>query len=424
MQYGECSCHFYLDALTIGTRRFVKRFKDPEHGYVDAATIIRDLGSFDNLTFDKNLMRCPARYGARISQAFTATDASVTIEDVEEIFPIDDIKTDSGKYLFTDGVGTISKDLALEISQELKSKRRRGRYKKGHPRAFQVRFQGSKGMLSVDYMLRGRAICLRPSMTKFEDPNSREIEIARAFDKPGPYFLNRPLIMLLEGLGVHYNVFKNFQDMAVEETERSAHSLSYAARMFETHGLGASYRLPSVMLGLQKLGFDNIYKNAFYSQMVEYAIHHVLRLLKNRARIPIPDAWTLVGVADVHKYLKEGEIFACVKPLHGKRIYLEGPTLISRSPTIHPGDVQIVHAIGPPPDGSCFSREPLPNTVVFSVLGTTSDCCLQFLSIYLMSRFPAFTFLFGRRRFGRRCLQSYPIEYTSRIRRYSTSPTS
>ena len=47
-----------------------------------------------------------------------------------------------------------------------------------------------------------------------------------------------------------------------------------------------------------------------------------------------------MGVADVHGLLREGEIFASFKnPDTGKTVYLEGPTLISRSPTIHPGDV-------------------------------------------------------------------------------------
>jgi len=56
-------------------------------------------------------------------------------------------------------------------------------------------------MLSVDYTLSGRAICLRDSMIKFSALESREIEIARAFDSPGKYYLNRPLIMILEHLG-------------------------------------------------------------------------------------------------------------------------------------------------------------------------------------------------------------------------------
>ena len=348
----------------------MKSFLDSTYGDVDASTIIASLGSFDNLEFDPKLMYCPARYGARIAQAFTATDASIAIREVEEVIYVDDLKTHDDKYCFTDGVGTMSKELAIEISQELRSKRRRGRYRKNYPCAYQVRFMGSKGMLSVDHRLEGRVVCLRPSMIKFEAPQSREMEIARAFDRPAPYFLNRPLIMLLEGLGVPYEVFKEFQDKAVRETLQLTQSLVHAARTLENHGLGTSYRLPSVMLGLEKLGVYDIPNSDFYRKMLQYAINHILRVLKNNARIPIPDAWTLVGVADVHKFLKEGEIFACIKPLYGSTIYLEGPVLISRSPTIHPGDVQIANAIGNPPEGSCFSKEALPNTVVFSVLGT------------------------------------------------------
>lgn len=352
----------------IHITRFVKPFRDSKHGYVDAATIILSLGSFDKLAFDPKLMYCPARYGARISQAFTATDPSISIAGLEEIIHLKDLKTDCGNYCFTDGVGTISKELAFEISQELKSKRRRRHHKKYIP-AFQVRFQGSKGMLSIDYSLEGRAICIRPSMIKFEAPHSMEIEIARAFDRPGAYFLNRPLIMLLENLGVPYEVFKFFQDKAVRETRQTSDSLAQAAMSLENHGLGTSYRLPSIMRSLDKLGIDNLHDNVFYQRILKCAIHHILRDLKNHARIPIPGAWTLVGVADVHKFLKEGEIFACVQPVQGHTIYLEGPVLISRSPTIHPGDVQVVNAIGRPPEGSCFSKEALPNTVVFSVLG-------------------------------------------------------
>ena len=355
--------------------RFVKPFRvysdAHEEVQVNAAAIIGNLGSFDNLAFDPELMYCPARYAARISQAFTATDASLSVEEAEEIFEIEDIcvAANSRRYCFTDGVGTISKELAVAITQALRTKRRRPLRSKTYLRAFQVRFMGSKGMLSVDYKLQGRAICLRPSMIKFQAPESREIEIARVFDRPGTYFLNRPLIMLLEGLGVEYDVFKKYQDKAVRETQESTESLGRAARMLESHGLGASYRLPSIILGLEKLGIDNLIDNPFYQRMLEFAVYHILRLLKNRARIPVPNAWTLVGVADVHKYLKEGEIFACVKPIDKGIIYLEGPVLISRSPTIHPGDVQVVHAIGPPPAGSCFSKEALQNTVVFSVLG-------------------------------------------------------
>lgn len=336
---------------------------------MDAPTIIKGLGSFQNLSFDPRLAFCPARYAARLSQAFTATDASVSVSEVEEIIILPDIESEGGKYCFTDGVGTISGRLAREIWTKLKATRKRARRMKAPPRAFQVRLMGSKGMLTVDYKLEGRTVCLRNSMIKFEAPESREIEIARAFDRPGRYFLNRPLIMLLEGLGVPYEVFQGYQDLAVRETEQSTESLALAAKMFESHGLGTSFRLTSVLRGLEKLGVFNLPNDSFYQRVLEYAVNHILRVLKNHARIPVPHAWTLVGVADVHKFLQPGEIFACIKPVDGSVIYLEGPVLISRSPTIHPGDVQVVNAIGKPPVGSCFAREPLANAVVFSVLG-------------------------------------------------------
>ncbi|KAF9458199.1 RNA-directed RNA polymerase 2 [Collybia nuda] len=359
-------------ALKEHTVWFVKPFRDHQHGYVDAPRIIKGLGSFENVATDESLIFCPARYAARLSQAFTATDTSVSVE-VEEIIYIEDVLIDnsndsSSKYCFTDGVGTMSRELAIEISQALKSKRRRT-YHKRYTAALQVRFMGSKGMLSVDYRLQGRAICIRPSMNKFNAPDTRDIEIARAFDRPGPYFLNRPLIMLLEGLGIGYDVFKELQDRAVQETQRSTESFPEFARLLERHGLGSSFRLTSAILNLEKLGMDNLHVNPFHKRMMDCAIYHILRLLKNHARIPVPDAWTLVGVADVHRYLMEGEIFACIQSTEGIKAYLEGPVLISRSPTIHPGDVQVATAIGAPPPGSCFFEEGLTNTVVFSILG-------------------------------------------------------
>ncbi|ESK98362.1 hypothetical protein Moror_112 [Moniliophthora roreri MCA 2997] len=343
---------------------FVKPFQDPRLGRVDAAAIINGIGDFAK---DPDLIRCPARYAARISQAFTATDA--TEVEVEEILLSNDITTVNGEYTFTDGVGTMSRELAREIWKELKATKRRSRRNRTKVAAYQIRLMGSKGMLSIDYKLKGRVLTLRPSMIKFQAPESNNVEIARAFDRPMNYYLNRPLIMLLEGLGVPYETFEKYQDKAVHEVQQATKNLVDAARMLETFGLGTSFRLTSVMLNLSRLGINNMDWDPFYHQMLQFAVHHVLRMLKNRARIPVPGCWTLVGVADVHGHLEEDEIFACVKPIDKPAIYLEGPVLISRSPTIHPGDVQVVHAIGKPPEGSCFAHEHLPNTVVFSIKG-------------------------------------------------------
>ncbi|KAI0316865.1 RNA dependent RNA polymerase-domain-containing protein [Amylostereum chailletii] len=156
----------------------------------------------------------------------------------------------------------------------------------------------------------------------------------------------------------------------LEVQNAAAGELHGAGRMLEKYGLGSSFRMTSVMTGLAKLGVDYVVGDAFYDTALSFAVNHVLRDLKNHARIPVAGGWTLVGVCDIHGELEHTEIFACVKPLDGRpTVYLEGPVLISRSPTIHPGDVQVVHAIGRPKPGSFFAVERLTNTVVFSAKG-------------------------------------------------------
>lgn len=147
---------------------------------INVAHIINSLG-----TFSPELKRCPARYAARISMAFTTTDPTTT--DVENLHTIDDIKRierESGiEWNFTDGVGTMSPEFARRVT----ASRRRGAtlYRDVYPRAIQIRFEGSKGVLSVDHTLTGHTVCLRPSMVKFAGTPSKRIEIAQVFDKPG-----------------------------------------------------------------------------------------------------------------------------------------------------------------------------------------------------------------------------------------------
>ena len=186
-----------------------------------------------------------------------------------------------------------------------------------------------KGMVSVDYRQSGRELVLRPSMIKFQAPQWSEIEIARAFDRPSPFYLNRPLIMVLEGLGVPYETFRDYQDGAVMEAERSREDFDRAGQMLESFGLGTSFRLPSVMYHLHKLDVP-MQNDPFYKHLMDFAINHVLRELKHRARIPI-QGYTLVGVADVHGWLHPNEVFACIANQHTKKLeYLEGEMVITR----------------------------------------------------------------------------------------------
>ncbi|QRW07360.1 RNA-dependent RNA polymerase [Ceratobasidium sp. AG-Ba] len=96
--------------------------------------------------------------------------------------------------------------------------------------------------------------------------------------------------------------------------------------------------------------------------------------LKHKARIEVPNSYTLVGVCDEDRYLKAREIYACIQHFDHKsgeikKEFIKGWVLVSRSPYIHPGDCQRLYAIGEPPEDSPFSKHHLPNCVVFSSRG-------------------------------------------------------
>ncbi|KAF8527347.1 RNA dependent RNA polymerase-domain-containing protein [Gautieria morchelliformis] len=371
--FDLCGRHFEFlaysqSALKQYTVWFVTPFRNPQGREFNAKSIRATIGS----SWSTALLRCPARYAARLSQAFTATEFSVVVEP-DMIQRIPDIE--HNEYCFSDGNGPVSQGLADEIYSALqRGSARTGRGRRT-PSVFQVRIQGAKGVLSVDPTLDGLVLGLRPSMVKFESSNNYDVEIARSFDKPGKFFLNRPLIMILAGLGVDTNVFLQLQRNAVLETQEASRSLKTATKLLETHGLGAAFALPSIFSNLRKLGIDleqvvtpSGLRDAFLDRCLQFAVHHVLREIKFRARVPVPHSWKLVGVVDVSNTLRPNEIYAClVKGDGANPEYIEGRILISKSPTIHPGDVQIAHAIGAPPVGSPLGE--LFNCVVFSQQG-------------------------------------------------------
>ncbi|KAG8697843.1 hypothetical protein FRC09_007614, partial [Ceratobasidium sp. 395] len=350
-------------ALKTHTVWFVRPFDLPGKGRQDAETIIRALGDFSRDS------QFPARMGARIAQAFSSTDLSISVT-VDDLQIVPDIERN--KSLFTDGVGTISPEVAKMMWRSLTKLRKKRSY--FLPAAYQVRLGGYKGMLAIDYRLGDESVvCVRNSMNKFDSP-SLDIEVARAFDRPGPCFLNRPLIMVLETVnGIQTDIFLYLQREAVREVRETMYTFDGAAKLLEKHGLGTSFKVPSIMARMQKIGLDLEHCYALGMKTVlKDAETDILRELKHRARIPVSDSWKLVGIADEFKYLKEGEIYAYVRDRNDVALYLKGPYLITRSPVIHPGDVQVVTAIGKPPPGSPFAEEPLVNTVVMSCQGQRS----------------------------------------------------
>ncbi|KAI0929166.1 hypothetical protein AcW1_006187 [Taiwanofungus camphoratus] len=363
---------------------FMNPFQHPEAGHINAQRIRHELGDFSGV------IRQPAKYAARIAQAFTATDPSVFIrKDQWEEIP------DLGEkpYEFTDGVGTISPDLGDMIWEALTSARPDYKQHGIKPSAYQIRFLGYKGMVAIDEQLEGVKMRLRPSMNKFRarDEDLAEIEIARAFERPNTCYLNRPLVMIMEDRGVEKKAFLTLQERAITQIHTASDSILGTMKLLKAHTLATSYRLHFVLQCLKSIGMGlppetsvQVLQDPFIERLIHYAKNHVLRDIKHAAKIPIPDSHLLVGVADEgptyelagHKdvfKLSEGHIYACIQnPEDPEPTYLKGSVVISRSPVVHPGDIQRVYAVGkPPPNKLCFFRN-LKNVVVLPSVGDRS----------------------------------------------------
>ena len=113
--------------------------------------------------------------------------------------------------------------------------------------------------------------------------------------------------MLLEDVGVRKESLKDLQDLAVASARTVDDSISQFNVVLASHNLGSGYRLRQIMgrlqdrynMDLKSEGRQIIsMDNSFFSQLRQVAMNDVLRDIKHSARIPVPNSYLLVGVAD------------------------------------------------------------------------------------------------------------------------------
>ncbi|KAF8299892.1 RdRP-domain-containing protein [Clavulina sp. PMI_390] len=308
--------------------------------------------------FSAELRKQPAKFGARLGQAFTATNSSIEIP-AEAIKVVDDIKRNN--YCFTDGAGEMSPELAREIWSSVK--RRRGRNTSAiPPSAFQARFGGCKGVWMVNPQLKGLQILCRKSQMKYES-NERGFDIANTSERPTKTFLNRPLVKLLEDLGVSTDTLLGLQSRAITSIERAQQSFQLASKLLRDKSLGTQFRASTLMLNMTEM-LDLDFTASphqhidFWKSVTMLAITHSLRDLKYKARIPV-EGPTLIGVCDTFGILKKNEVYVKVVEKGVAQDALKGTVAITRSP--------LAQAIGEVPAYSPLAS--LTNVLVFSAEG-------------------------------------------------------
>ena len=120
----------------------------------------------------------------------------------------------------------------------------------------------------------------------------------------------------------------------------------------------------------------------FLRHTLELAVLVQLREMKHRSRIRVENGVTLYGedqstrhstlltsfegIMDETDFLEESQIYCSLQNEEGSQI-LTGNVIITRSPALHPGDVQCVKAVVPPSESPL---QALYNVVVFSSKGS------------------------------------------------------
>lgn len=322
--------------------------------------MLRLLGDFKDI-------KIPAKCAARIGQAFSETPYAVKVADRKiEIRHIPDAKSTDGSRVFSDGVGTISWAALEEVWKVLP-------IRLGAPTCIQIRLAGVKGMLSLDSRLKGKVICVRPeSMMKFPSKDVTELGICDVASRPLRLVLNRQMIKILEDMGTRDEWFFTEQNKALSLLRGVTETAANTGAFLESQAIGSHMGLSKLIkrLGTEKVDYRG---DMFLKSVVEHVVLRELRLLKHKARIPIDKGVTLFGVMDETGFLKEGEVYIhydARKP--GKHYGIEGSlkdgrVIVTRSPALHPGDIQLAKMVTPPAD---HPLKQLQNCIVFSQRGS------------------------------------------------------
>jgi len=135
--------------------------------------------------------------------------------------------------------------------------------------------------------------------------------------------------MALEGRGVKKDTFIALQEKAKENIYLSEDSFTQFSALLKKHRLGSKFHLASILEQLYKLGLDfkdkedkKPIKSEFLERLLRFSMNHALREVKFKARIPVPESYQLVGVADEGRaYIAEGAKESDVYTLNPGQIY-------------------------------------------------------------------------------------------------------
>ncbi|CAO2825805.1 unnamed protein product [Amaranthus hypochondriacus] len=299
------------------------------------------MGRFTN----RNVAKCAARMG----QCFSSTYATVEVSSDQVDSDLPDIERNN--YVFSDGIGIISPDLALQVAEKLQ-------LADNPPCAYQVRFGGCKGVVACWPTKNEKIkIHLRPSMNKFHSQH-RVVEVC-SWTRFQPGFLNRQIVTLLSALQVDDDVFWRMQETMVSKLDQMLVNTEVAFDVL-TASCAEQGNTAAIMLGA---GFKP-QTEPHLRGMLTCIRAAQLGDLREKARIFVQSGRWLMGCLDEEGVLEQGQCFVQVSnpslencfSKHGSRFsemknnmqIVKGLVIVAKNPCLHPGDVRILEAVDSP----------------------------------------------------------------------------
>ncbi len=199
----------------------------------------------------------------------------------------------------------------------------------------------SAGMLCVDVANiippSDIGVHFRDSMKKFSTENL-SIDVVRTSASPSLAYLNRQIILLLSSLGIPDDAFLSLQERMLErllaltgDPRKACESLK---EFNEFGGNGCHAFLIDYLKKLRK------HKEPFTRQILLAFQAFLVKELRTKAKILVPNSWSLFGVIDETRTLSYGQVFIQIDNTNqqgGSSKILQGPVVVTRNPCFHPG---------------------------------------------------------------------------------------
>ena len=320
--------------------------------FINCEEIINIFGDFSK---EDNIFKNTSRKGMIFSD--TKYIKNISIDNVKTLK--DEI---NGKYIITDGIGKISKNLI-----ELTAKDWGIKDINNNPiSAIQIRFMGCKGVLAVDPFLENDSIYIRESQIKFNtDDTSLNVCSISNYKEAS---LNRQFIILLSSLGVKDEIFIAIQTNITKKYytifKNPNIALNYDNSVYNEFKNKISQFGPI----LDKFWKNNInlFNEPLFSQLLDVFAYSKLMKIKRTGKLNDKKCVCLMGVIDETHSLEQDEVYIhIINNSENQKIdiILEQKVIVYRSPSLYPGDIKILKA------KKNFFLKHMVNVIVFSKKG-------------------------------------------------------